>query len=70
MVRIIGASAMDEIFEVLLEIAWKGPGYLILRFLRPNSQTNPGECLVLVVGTAFWAVVALAVWGFVLLLSR
>ena len=66
--------SMDDILkaflEALFEIAWKGPGYLILRAVRPNQETNPDGCLVLIVGTLFWAVIGLAIWGIVVLVSR
>jgi hypothetical protein len=70
----IPSCSVDDILkaicEVLFEFAWKGPGCLILRALRPKRETNPDGCMVLIVGTAFWAVIGLAIWGIVVLVSR
>ncbi len=67
---------MDDVFqaffraflEILIEIVLKGPGYLILRLLRPRAQHDLEGAPVLLVGTLFWVAVALAIWGVVALL--
>ncbi len=67
---------MDDVFqaffraflELLLEIVWKGPGYLILRLLRPCARHDFEGAPVLLVGTLFWVVFVLVIWGVVALL--
>jgi hypothetical protein len=61
---------LKALLEVVFEVAWKGPGYLILRVVCPKAETAPDGCLVLLVGTAFWTVVALGICGLVMLLPR
>ena len=63
-------NAMEDMLVLLFEFAWTGPGCLILRLLGRKPNTEPDGCLVFLVSTAFWAVVALAIWALVVLLSR
>lgn len=65
---------MNEVMEFILrlflelffELAMKGPGYLLARWLYPREQTDPDGCLVVVLGIAFWiAVGALVAVSFV-----
>lgn len=43
--------------ELFFELALKGPGYLLTRWLFPREQTDPEGCLVVMLGIAFWIVV-------------
>ena len=66
-------KSMDDVLkaiaEVLFEIVWRGPGYLVLRAFRSKEHIKFEGCLVLAVGLAFWLAVALVVWGAIELLS-
>ena len=50
--RVIG----NIVLEVVLEILIRGPGYLICRIFR--NDINPDGGWVIVVGVAFWILVA------------
>lgn len=56
----------DAIFEIVIELLIRGPGYLILRLFGSHSQTEPDGCLVFIVGCLFWGMVALLVWSITL----
>jgi hypothetical protein len=59
---------MNEILEailgMLLELALKGPGYLIARCVYAQESIERDGCLVVVLGICF----CLTIWGIVLLL--
>ena len=56
---------MQDIFEVIarvlveivVELLLKGPGYLIVKSFRSETDADPDGCLVFVVGILFWCVV-------------
>lgn len=58
---------MDFIFELFLqifaEVLLKGPGYLILRWLKPNEKHDPDGCFAFILGVSFWSIVDLVVWA-------
>jgi hypothetical protein len=54
---------LEAILRALFEVALKGPGYLLARWFRPKSATNPDGCLVLIFGMVFWLFIGLGVWG-------
>ena len=66
---------MDDLFEALirlvLEILLKGPGYLILKLIRPDLVSDSGSpldgpdgCTVILTGTAFWSAIGGIIWFF------
>ena len=66
------ADAMNELVELalslLIEFVIKLPGYLIVRCFRRPGTFDPDGLLVVILGTFFWIVIALMVWGIVVLL--
>lgn len=56
-------AILRGIFEIVIEVLIKGPGYLILKLFGSRSQTDPDGCLVFAVGCLFWLIVALVAWA-------
>lgn len=63
---------MQEIFELFLHGVWelvgeiiiKGPGYLIVRSIRPQDRTDADGCLVIISGLTFWCLAGVIWWAF------
>lgn len=53
--RLIGRIVFEIVFELIIQ----GPGYFLIRRVKPQSQ--PGEISCTLVGLLFWAVVIAAV---------
>lgn len=51
-------------WELVAEIVIKGPGYLIVRIIRPQDRTDPDGCLVMISGLAFWCLAGMIWWAF------
>jgi len=64
---------MNEIFEfvfrvvaeLILELMFRGPGYLILRLCGVTPAGDPQGCLAIVCGGVFWLCVGLLIWAIV-----
>lgn len=56
-------AMLKGVLELVFEILIKGPGYLLWKWLRPDSETDPDGCLSIVCGVLFWAIVVLAIWA-------
>jgi len=68
--RPYGSTHVGEaLLEILFEVALKGPGYLIVRWIRPKSEADPDGFLVVICGLAFWILVGLAIWAFATLFN-
>lgn len=61
-------ALLRAVLEVILELAIKGPGFLIVKWIRPASKASPNGCLVPIVGFTFWLLLGLGVWGLVAIL--
>jgi hypothetical protein len=55
------------VLELLLRIAVLGPGHLILRTFRRETDPVHDDVLAACCGVAFWTVVGLGVWAIVAL---
>lgn len=56
-------AIFEFILQIVVEILLRGPGYLLLRWLKPSEQHDPDGCLVFILGVCFWSIVGLVVWG-------
>ncbi len=45
------------LFEIVVEVLIRGPGYLILKLFGSRSQVDPDGCLVFIIGCLFWVMV-------------
>ena len=67
---------MGEIIEIIfrvigdlvLEVALKGPGWAIQRFVLRNKHADPDGLAALFLGILFWSLIGLCIWGLVVLL--
>ncbi len=66
---------MDDLVEALirlvLELLLKGPGYLILKLIRPSLVSDnaspiegPDGCTVVLMGITFWSLIGGIIWLF------
>lgn len=56
-------AILRGLFEIVIEVLIKGPGYLILRLMGSRSGADPDGCLVFVVGCLFWMMLIFLVWS-------
>lgn len=56
--ELIGRFFGQVFIEIFLEIIVRGPGYLIARLFSGSKNTDPDGWLALLLGIAFWAVIA------------
>jgi hypothetical protein len=59
---------LKAIGELALEVALKGPGWAIQRFVFRNEHANPDGLSVVLCGILFWVLLGLCIWGLVALL--
>jgi hypothetical protein len=68
------AEILGEILKALLEpvaeLVICGPGYLLVKWIRPDLKTEPEGCLSWLCGILFWAVVVLAIWAVVAIFQK
>lgn len=55
---------LHAVSELVIEFLIKGPGYVIVKIIRPGDRTDPDGCLVSVLGLMFWLVIGVASWFF------
>lgn len=65
MIEDIVSSVLEALFSIVFEILIKGPGYLLLRLFQPAEGVEPDGCLVVMIGLAFWAVVGIGIWWWI-----
>ena len=54
---------MEFIFELQFELAFRTPGYFIIRMFRPGSKVGIEDNASALAGLLFWGTVGLAIWA-------
>ncbi len=53
--------------ELVLQLAFRIPGVLLLSCCGQTPQGDPHGCLEIIIGGLFWMLVGLTIWGVFLL---
>ncbi len=61
-------TILKALFEILFEIVVRVPGYLFIRWFRPDSNDAPDGCLAFMIGVIFWSLIGMVIWGVVVAL--
>ena len=56
---------LRAVAELILELMFRIPGYLILRACGATPSGDPHGCLEMIWGGLFWVVVGLLIWAIV-----